>query len=437
MARRPRTSVPDSDPRRVSQRTTPGLLEARPLAVDDRPLPQVHARASVFRPFLYKKMVDRVEGNPHPGDLVGVHDREGQLAGHGLYNPRSEIPVRMLDFGPIPPGESFWQTRLEQAVALRRDVLRLDEVTDACRMVHAEGDGLTGLVVDRFGDVLSAEVFSLGIYQRIDPLLARLGALCGTTHTRVRVDDQVHGQEGFLADERDSPECPAQVTVNEFGTKFKVRFASGHKTGFFCDQRDNRKRLAEFCKDKSVLDLCCYTGGFSVQAARLGQAANVTGVDLDEDALEVARENARLNKAQVRFVHADAFTYMRDLARNAAQFDVVVLDPPKLIRSRKEQEVGAKKYFDMNRLALPLVKPGGILLSCSCSGLMPEAEFVSTIASAARQCGPVGPEDASGRVRRGSRPVQFLARSGAAADHPVASNCPESEYLKAVWMRVG
>jgi 23S rRNA (cytosine1962-C5)-methyltransferase len=115
----------------------------------------------------------------------------------------------------------------------------------------------------------------------------------------------------------------------------------------------------------------------------------------------------------------------------------VVLDPPKLIRSRREQEQGARKYFDLNRLALPMVKPGGIMLSCSCSGLMPEAEFVSTIASAARQCGPPGPEDANGKARRTGRPVQFLAKSGASADHPVSSNCPEGEYLKAVWMRVG
>lgn len=436
MPKRDRSRVPDSDPRRVSQRTTPGLLAERPLALDGRALPQVHARASVFRPFLYKKMVERVAGNPQPGDLVAVHDREGALAGHGLYNPRSEIPVRMLDFGPVPPGEEFWQSRLEQAVQLRRDVLRLDQVTDACRMVHAEGDGLTGLVVDRFGDVLSAEVFSLGIYQRIDELLARLSALCGTTHTRVHVDDQVHGQEGFLADAKDSPECPPQVTVSEFGTQFKVRFAGGHKTGFFCDQRDNRRKLAEFCAGKSVLDLCCYTGGFSVQAARLGNAESVTAVDLDEEALEVARENAKLNKVQVRFVHADAFTYLRDLARNGQQFDVVILDPPKLIRTRREQEAGVRKYFDLNRLAVPMVRPGGIFLSCSCSGLMPEAEFVSTIASAARQCGPPGPEDASGRARRTGRALQFLGRSGAGADHPVSSNCPEGEYLKAVWMRV-
>jgi 23S rRNA (cytosine1962-C5)-methyltransferase len=293
------------------------------------------------------------------------------------------------------------------------------------------------LVVDRFGDTLSAEAFGLGMFQRADELLGRLSVLCGTRHTLLQVGPQVHGQEGFMADPVASPHLPAKVTITEFGTRFRVEFAQGHKTGFFCDQRDNRRRLAQFCRGRSVLDLCCYTGGFAIQAKKLGQAADVTGVDLDEHPLQLARENANLNQARVHFVQADAFAYMRDMLQNGRQYDVVVLDPPKLIRSRRELEEGSRKHFDLNRLAMQLVRPGGLLLSCSCAGLLPESEFLRLLFAAARQAHPQSPADqAAPAVRLPARTLQVLARTGAAADHPVAANCPETEYLKAVWMIV-
>jgi 23S rRNA (cytosine1962-C5)-methyltransferase len=183
-----------------------------------------------------------------------------------------------------------------------------------------------------------------------------------------------------------------------------------------------------------VLDLCCYTGGFALQAKCLGQAAEVIGVDLDEDPLRLARENARQNKAEVRFVQADIFPYMRDMIRQNRKFDVVVLDPPKLINSRAEIETGTRTHFDMNRLAMQLVRSGGLLLSCSCAGLLSEEEFTRLLFAAARQAGdPIDGES----HRRGPRPARLLFRSGAAPDHPVASNCPEGEYLKAAWLTLG
>ncbi|MBL9123336.1 MAG: class I SAM-dependent rRNA methyltransferase, partial [Planctomycetaceae bacterium] len=366
-----------------------------------------------------------------PGDLVEVIDRRGERCGFGLYNPRSEISVRMLRHGQAPPDENFWQQRLEQAVALRRDLLQLDTVTDAYRLVHAEADGLSGFVVDRYGDILSAEVFSLGMFQRAAELMRRLAELTSARQTLVRVDSQVHGQEGFLAESIRSPEFPEQTTITEHGTRFRVFFADGHKTGFFCDQRDNRKLLAGYCRERTVLDLCCYSGGFAIQAKRLGAAREVTGVDLDEAALALARSNADLNQQRINFVQADAFGYMRDMLQNGRQYDVVVLDPPKLIRSRRELDEGTRKHFDLNRLALRLVRPGGLLLTCSCSGLLSEEEFLRLIFAAARQA--AGPHDegaASGRA------VQLLAKTGAAPDHPIAPACPETEYLRAMWLRV-
>jgi 23S rRNA (cytosine1962-C5)-methyltransferase len=417
-------------------------MRQRGLAPDPAaPIPVAEVRSPTWHPFLYRKRIATVQ-KARPGDMVAVYGPGDQLLGYGLYNPRSEIAVRMLFHGADLPDDSAWQQRLEEAVRLRRDLLRLDDVTDAYRLVHAEADGLSGLVVDRLGDVLSAEVFSLGMHQRAEAILARLTPLVGQAgkpdlHWLVRPSPQFLSQEGCEPPPLASPGLPEQVTICEYGTRFRVRFAEGHKTGFFCDQRENRRRLAEFCEGRSVLDLCCYTGGFAVQAKRLGKAEDVTGVDLDEEPLRLARENANLNQVRVRFVQADAFAYMRDMLSQGRQYDVVVLDPPKLVRSRAELEEGTRKHFDLNRLAMRLVKPGGMMLSCCCSGLLKEDAFLGLLRSAAYQAGELlSPATEDTRERHAARSMQILARTGAAADHPVAAAVPETEYLKAVWMRL-
>lgn len=426
-----------------SQQPTQGLIEQRDLTLPDRGLPAARLRTHTFHPLIYQRMLESVDRSALPGDVVEVIDRRGERFGFGLFNPRSEISVRMLRYGTVPPDEEFWQERLAQAVALRTDLLQLDSVTNAYRLVHAESDGLSGLVVDRYGDLLSAEVFSLGMFQRSGEIMRRLAELTGAQQTLVRVDSQIHGQEGFLADAIASEGFPEQTTITEHGTRFRVVFADGHKTGFFCDQRDNRKLLASYCRDRTVLDLCCYSGGFSVQAKRLGEAREVTGVDLDESALALARSNAALNQVRVNFVQSDAFGYMRDMLQNGRQYDVVVLDPPKLIRSRRELEEGTKKHFDLNRLAMRLVRPGGMLLTCSCSGLLSEEEFLRLIFAAGRQAGGPQPLDDSASpdshqrpFQSSSRTVQLLAKTGASPDHPIAANCPETEYLRAMWLRI-
>jgi 23S rRNA (cytosine1962-C5)-methyltransferase len=430
---------PRRRPEGVAAYRGPGSSAAqRPLAIDPAgEIPAVYVSTSTFHPLLYRKRIQKADG-AKPGDLVAVYGLEDKLLGYGLYNPRSEIAVRVVFSGAELPGEEHWRNKLQSALSLRRDLLKLDDATDACRLVHAEADGLSGLVIDRYGDVLSAEAFSLGMYQRAEAILAQLAPLCGAKHTVIRTCPQFLSQEGSEPPTIASPELPELVTIREYGTRFRVRFAGGHKTGFFCDQRENRKRLAEFCQGRTVLDLCCYTGGFAVQAKRLGDAAEVTGVDLDEEPLQLARENANLNQVRVRFVQADAFLYMREMLGLGRQFDVVVLDPPKLIRNREELEEGTRKHFDLNRLAMRLVRPGGLLLSCTCSGLLPESEFLRLLASASYQAGPVTePATAERSERHASRPMQILAKTGAAPDHPVAAGVPEGEYLKAVWMRLG
>ena len=429
-----------------------GAAKARfPLCVSQtESLPAVYLSTPLAQPLIYRKRIVRMDGTPKPGEWVAVYVLPDMLLGYGVYNPRSEIAIRMLRYGELLPDDAFWDQTLGNAVDFRRQDLQLDQVTDAYRVLHAEGDGVSGLVVDRLGDVLSAEAFSLAMWQRAPEILARLAPRCAAQHTILQPSPHFLSQEGFTASPIVSPGAPRQVTIQEFGTRFRVRFEEGHKTGFFCDQRENRRKLASFGRGKTVLDLCCYTGGFAVQAQRLGEAADVTGVDLDEAPLQLAKENAALNQVRIRFVQADVFPFMRDMLRNGRQFDVVVLDPPKLIRSRAELDEGTRKHFDLNRLAMQLVRPGGILLSCTCAGLLDWESFLRLLYAAARQAGDPLPDESgsdgegggagsSGGPyrRRGPRALQVFDKTGAGSDHPIAGNCPETEYLRAVWMRLG
>jgi 23S rRNA (cytosine1962-C5)-methyltransferase len=415
---------------RSSGSPTPGKIPKRPLAelLAQRPLdtpdataaPAIEVRAPVDHPFLYRRRLGAFGPHLSPGELVRL-TVNAQTWGWGLFNPHAEIAVRLLTRDPHPPDLAWWQSQLASAVEWRRTGLRLDDQTTAYRVVHAEADGLPGLVVDRFGDVLVVEAFSLGMYQRAEALLDLLSPLCGTSQALLRTGPFTNLQEGFAADPVGSEHLPEKVIITEAGTSFRVQFAGGHKTGFYCDQRENRLRLAELCAGKSVLDVCSYTGGFAVQAKVRGQADAVTGVEVDESSVLSARENARLNRAKVQFIQADAFPYLRDMLRNGAQYDVLVLDPPKLIFDRESIGEGKRKYFDLNRLALQLVSPGGVLLTCSCSGLLTRDEFSRLLQAAAHDVG---------------RTLQCFHLSGAAADHPVSSWCPESEYLKTFWFRV-
>jgi 23S rRNA (cytosine1962-C5)-methyltransferase len=411
---------------------TPRLKPERPAlaAIPDRPLNApadlavVAIRSAGNHPFVYRKMVVGPAGpvRPSDGDLVRVVDRTGLPVGYGLWNSRSQIALRILALGVDPPGLDFWRERVDCAIALRRETLQLEDVTDAYRVVHAEADGLSGLVVDRYADVLSAEVFSLGIYQRIGPLLGLLGERLGTSHFRVNVDERIALAEDFPGRPLASEKLPPRVTIREHGVRYALRFEESHKTGFFCDQRDNRRALAGYCRDRTVLDACCYTGGFGLAALVLGGAREVTGIDLDERAIALARENANLNQVRPTFSHADAFGYMRQMAANERQYGVVVLDPPKLIPGRLDVSQGKRKYFDLNVLAMGVVEENGLLLTCSCSGLLSAAEFLILLRAAARKAG---------------RSARVLAVTGAAPDHPVGLEALEGAYLKAVWLLLG
>jgi 23S rRNA (cytosine1962-C5)-methyltransferase len=265
------------------------------------------------------------------------------------------------------------------------------------------------------------EFFAAGMWRLRDALRGILLSQFPDSQVYWFAEEHIQKQEAF---DCRPIEPPAPVVITEHGMRFRVAPGAKHKTGFFADQRDNRKRLAELCRREHgvrVLDLCCNTGGFAVYAKKLGQAEEVVGVDLDEEALELARQNANLNQARIRFVQADLFPWLRDAIQNGERFDVVILDPSKQTRSREEVPFALKRYFDMNRLALQAVKPGGLFLSCSCTGLVGEGDFLETLRRAAWQAG---------------RTLQVFHLSGAGADHPFLAHVPEGRYLKAVWGRV-
>jgi 23S rRNA (cytosine1962-C5)-methyltransferase len=374
-------------------------------------------------PWIFQRLVEKPAQRPKPGSIVDAWGVDGGFVGRGFYNGHSRIALRILETDPAVPVDAGWfARRIGAAVALRREVLRLDEVSDAWRVVHSEGDGLSGLVVDRYADLLVVEFFSAGMYRHREWIYDALRAQFPGCRLHAFADEHVQKQESFDFRPWNStgsePVAPAVIT--EHGVKFRADPAGAHKTGFFADQRDNRQWLSRHVAGRRVLDLCCNTGGFAVYAAVRG-AAEVVGVDIDGDVIEIAKGNARLNEVRPRFVQADIFPWLRDAANAGERYDVVVLDPAKLTRDREQVIPALKKYLDMNRLALGVLAPGGLLATFSCTGLVSEEQFLDMLRRAAFYAG---------------RTLQVLKVSGAGPDHPFLASVPESRYLKAVFCRV-
>lgn len=384
-------------------------------------LPQVRLKIErrSNHPWIFQKMVEKPATKPPGGAVVDILDRAGQWVGRGFYNGHSRIALRVLTVDANEAIDAaFFERRLNRAVELRRQWLRLDDVTDAYRLVHSEGDSLGGLVIDRFGATIVMEFFAFGMYRFRQVIQDWLAGQFPGCRFYWFAEEHVQKQESF---DCRPPEPPPASVITEHGVRFRVAPGSKHKTGFFLDQRDNRLTLAGFCKEKRVLDLCCNTGGFAVYAKTKGAAEEVVGVDLDEQVIELAKQNANLNQARVRFVQADLFAWLRDVVPTGQRFDVVVLDPAKQTRDREEIDYALKRYLDMNKLALQAVAPGGLFLTCSCTGLIGEDTFLDTIRRAAWLT---------------NRNVQVIKISGAGPDHPFLAHAQEGRYLKAVWCRV-
>ena len=393
-----------------------------PIPATPQSLPTVRLKIerNSSHPWVFQKMVERPSGKLANGAVVDILDRTNQWVARGFYNAHSRITLRVLTSDKAEAVDAgFFSRKIRDAVSLRREVLKLDAVTDAYRVVHSEADGLSGLVVDRFADLIVVEFFAAGMFKQREVILATLAEEFPGSRFYYFAEEHVGKQESF---DCRPPEAPPPGTVSEYGLKFKVAPGGKHKTGFFCDQRENRKRLAELVPPGGrVLDICCNSGGFAVYAKARGDAGEVVAIDLDETVLKLAADNAKLNKAQVRFVQSDLFPWLRDAIANAEKFDSVVLDPAKLTRDRESIDLALRKYTDMNRLAMQVVKPGGVLLTCSCTGLVSEPDFLEMLRRAAWQAG---------------RQAQVIQVSGAGGDHPFLAHVQEGRYLKSVFLRV-
>lgn len=385
-------------------------------------LPKIWLSHAPAGPNAYRRMIAKTDRNAKQGDLVAVYDKNGRLYGVAIYNPKSQISVRILTRENLAEFtiEKYLDEKITRAVELRRDILKIFETSNAFRLIHDYADGLPGLTADYYNDNIVLEFYSIGMYRLADKIEAAFRRHFPNAKFHHRATAHTQEMEGFNLPEQPDLGKGIRTKITENGVLFEVNLRAGFKTGFFCDQRDNRVFAASFAKDKTVLDLCSYTGGFGIYAAKAGAKA-VTCVELDQGASAQCKRNANINQVRVDCVCGDAFMYMRQMIANKKQYDMVILDPYKLIASRDDYEYGLFKYRDFNRIALSLVKPGGIFITCSCSGLVDMKEFNWIVRGAGHAAG---------------RKLQILRKSGAGGDHPVAAEYPEGEYLKCITCRV-
>lgn len=375
-------------------------------------------------PWLFSGAIAAVQGAPEDGAEVDVVTADGSFVARGLYNARSQIRVRLYAWRDVDLDAGFFADRIADAVRLRTDVLGLGDPEGACRLVFSEGDGLSGLTVDRYGRYLSVQFTSLALALRREALVPELLERTGAEGVVLRTEKGILEEEGLEL--RDGPLAgsvpDAPVEIADGGLHYAVDLRTGHKTGFYLDQRDNRARAAAYAEGRTVADVCCYSGGFSIAAAAAG-ATRVTGVDSSESALALAAANADRNGVSERadFVRSDAFKWLEAQSAEGRRYDQVVLDPPRFARTRKGVRQALKAYERLNRLALSVLEHDGILVTCSCSGRVSAQEFSGAVGRAAA---------AEGRA------VQILEARGQAPDHPVSATCPESAYLKCLICRV-
>jgi 23S rRNA (cytosine1962-C5)-methyltransferase len=374
-------------------------------------------------PWVFDSSIDRVIGEPRAGDQVDVVTNDGQRIATGLYNPTSSIRVRLYRWGDGPLDSAFWSKTLGAAVRLRSEILNLGKNSSAYRLIFSEGDGLSGLTVDRYDRWLVAQFTSLALYTHRDLMLGLLTELTDAEGIIARTDRGVTPKEGLRAGQESTVgTVPVEpVTIVENGLHFRVDIQSGQKSGFYLDQRVNRREVASYCHGKRVLDLFCFSGAFSLNAARNG-AVETLGVDSSAPAIELARQNAALNGIEnVEFIVGDVLEVLQRLELEQRRFDVVICDPPKFARQTKDVEHALKGYLRLNMAALEVLKPDGILVTCSCSGLIGRELFTDLLGNVAEQS---------------RRPIQILEQRGQAPDHPVSASCLETEYLKCVICRV-
>ena len=388
-------------------------------------------------PWIFSGAIACVE-NASDGDTIDIFDSTGRFIARGYYNARSQIAARVWTFNDEPIDRAFLRAQFERAFAARD--ARIDRATtNAYRLVNAESDFLPGLIVDRYAEFVIMQFLTLGVEQRKAELVKLVAELLQPRGIFERSDVDVREKEGLTSSvgvlRGEEPPDPVEIRENDF--RFLVDVKRGHKTGFYLDQRENRRRVAElFAAEEKrsavsgqsslpqeILNVFSYTGGFSVYACAANKNARAVNLDASRDALNLARENMRLNDCEARgeFVEGDAFQVLRRYRDSGKSFDAIILDPPKFVYTQSQLQSGLRGYKDINLLAFKLLKPGGTLVTFSCSGQVSAELFQKVVFEAATDA---------------RRDAQIIAKLSQASDHPILLSFPESEYLKGLVCRV-
>lgn len=373
-----------------------------------------------FHPWIFSGAIDRLDDDYKTGDLTKVYSDKEEFLGIGYLNPRSQIAVRMLTFKDEVIDLQFFISRIEQAKKMRDEFL--PPKTNALRLIHSEGDFLPGLIVDRYGDYLVVQFLTAGM-ETLKPTI--LDALKYVLHPKgIYEHDDVDARKMEGLEESAhvlyGPEPPDFVEIEEYGHKFIVDIKTGQKTGFFLDQRENRKKIADRSKDKRVLNCFAYTGGFSVYAAKAG-AKSVRSVEVQERALNNMKTNFELNGfsgPQYEFIGEDVFDYLRS---DKQIYDLIILDPPAFCKNKNQIQQAARGYKDINLFAMKRLCSSGILFTSSCSSFIDPDLFQKIIFGAAKDA---------------SRNVQIIEKTSHSFDHPINIYHPEGEYLKGLFLKV-
>jgi 23S rRNA (cytosine1962-C5)-methyltransferase len=376
-------------------------------------------------PWLRRNSIASTGPELQSGDEVVILDREGNGCGRGLYNPDSQLSVRVYSrHANQALDQAFWHHRLARAVALRQQ-LNLLQPDGACRLVFSEADQLSGLIVDQYADTLVLSLTARAMFQRWQVFAAWFRDHFQAVPVRrilVRTDANMLRQENMPEFQEvlvgELPTAPIEFLEN--GIRFHVDPVGGQKTGFYLDQRNNRATLGRLATGQ-MLDICCYTGGFSLAAAKMGRTTSIMAVDSSLSALEQAERHATLNQVTgIDFVKADCFDFLAHLKSEGRKFDTIVLDPPKFAGRQHDVSHALQAYTRLNRMALEVLAPGGLLMTCSCSGRVLSEDFFQAVMLAGRKAG---------------RDLQVLEHAGASPDHPVLMSCPETQYLKCLLCR--
>lgn len=373
-----------------------------------------------FHPWIFSGAIDRLDDNFQTGDLVKVYSASEEFLGIGYLNPRSQIAVRMLTFQDEAIDTNFFIHRMEAAKHLREEFL--PPKTNAFRLIHSEGDFLTGLIVDRYSEYLVAQFLTAGMEALKPMVVDAIKKVFEAKGIYERDDSEARHLEGLeeVLAVLSGEGPPDYVEIEEYGNRFIVDMKHGQKTGFFLDQRENRKKVADHARGKKVLNCFAYSGGFSVYAARAG-AQSVTSVEIQERALNTMRTNFELNGLtgdSYQFVCEDVFEFLRN---DTGLYDLVVLDPPAFCKNKNQVSQAARGYKDINLFAMKRIAAGGILFSSSCSSFIEPGLFQKIVFGAAKDA---------------RRNVQIIEKTSHAFDHPINIYHPEGEYLKGFFLKV-